>query len=140
MATATAAKKAAPKTSGKSFHKAGAAPKLKVVTPEPTPMQEWAEDLPEEWQECRLNRHIFRPYTVGWEDDVRLYRQKKECATCGTFRTQWVNEDGYLAEWKSTVYEYPEGYKAPKGTGYWDADGRAILRKADIQRSLKLVK
>lgn len=139
MATTTKAAKAAPQESGKSFRKAGAAPKLKVVkAAEPvSEMADWAAGLPEEFQECRLMRHLWRPYTVGWEEDSQEWRQKKQCAVCESFRTQWVDAQGYLSAFRSTRYEYAEGYQAPKGTGYWDQDAAAVVRLASIQRELQ---
>lgn len=107
---------------------ARAARALRPVS-EQSPVQGWAEELPDSYLLCRDIGHSWRPFRAFVQADG--YRRTMRCQRCTTERHQDLSLRGHVL---SSSYSYPEGYQAPKGTGYLAGEQRDGLRLESILR------
>ena len=78
--------------------------------------------------------HVWRAMTARFDKEHHSFARDQRCQRCKTNRSQTVGIDGSI---DGNQYKYPEGYKAPEGSGRWDKDARATLRLASTLRMIK---
>jgi hypothetical protein len=93
------------------------------------PVQEWAEGLSDNFLLCRDIGHSWRPFRAAIGVDG--YERVMRCQRCRTERSQWLSLAGHV---QASSYNYPEGYQAPKGTGYLASEQRDGLRLESVLR------
>lgn len=93
-------------------------------------IEDWAQDLPASFIECRTMGHRWAPHTAVWDKEARSYYVTHECDRCTTQRRAWWSRAGEIS---STSYSYPDGYLS-KEVGYIDVDGRGVLRTEYLTR------
>lgn len=95
---------------------------------EPAEVATFAEQLADNFLECRLLQHNWRPFTARWNSGA--YDVVHRCNRCYTRRVQVINARGFVIK---SHYEYAEGYQH-EGLGRIVGDGRAALRLESVQR------
>jgi hypothetical protein len=85
----------------------------------------WAGKLPMESALCRDLLHAWQPKDAWWDKDRKEYRRVLKCARCTTERWSWVTTSGIQY---GNRYKYPQGYRAPDGTGFLSKDERGAIR------------
>lgn len=85
----------------------------------------WAGELPMESALCRDLLHAWVPKDAYFDKDKREYKRILKCARCKTERHSWVTTSGIQ---HGNSYRYPQGYRAPDGTGFLSRDERAAIR------------
>jgi hypothetical protein len=94
-------------------------------------VQEFAENLPEKYLQCRELGHLWRPWTAASNPDGGFDRTLR-CTRCHTKREQVITNRGVVV---TNKYIHPEGY-LHKGMGRIIGEGRGLLRLESIKRTV----
>lgn len=92
--------------------------------------QEFAEELPTAFLQCRDFGHSWRPHTASWSRELVCWERVLQCARCTAERVQRLSRDGGVL---GGHYEYPEGYLHLKG-GRLTGQDRDALRLQSTMR------
>jgi hypothetical protein len=99
-----------------------------------TDFGEWIETMKPEHMGCRDFGHVWRALTASFDKEHNSFTRTQKCQRCKANRTQTLSNEGLMG---GTSYTYPDGYKAPEGSGRWDRDARAALRLVATLRMIE---
>lgn len=90
----------------------------------------WVDTLSPAHLMCRDLGHAWQPEDAWYDKEKKEFRRELRCIRCRTKRMQWITPQGGLSR---NTYTYPQGYRAPDGTGFLSAEERAAIRLADMR-------
>jgi len=96
-------------------------------------VQEWAQELPDKFLECRDFGHSWRAHAVRFDGEYNSYERTLRCARCRSERHEALSLSGSKS---SRGYRYPDGYTAPRGTGHLVLADRDALRIEAVTRQV----
>lgn len=87
-----------------------------------------ATDWSDEYIECRVDRHDFRPLDASYDPEEQTFTRVRRCRRCHADQGQlWSARSGeVLRRWMD--YSGAEGYLLPPGTGVVTASSRNAIR------------
>lgn len=102
----------------------------------PEEVEEQADQWTEDFLECRLYGHVWRPARATFNSTFKYYYVIQRCSRCFSERHSELNQYGHvMASWM----KYAEGYLTKK-IGRIVGDGRDTLRLAALTRVYDLTK
>jgi hypothetical protein len=102
----------------------------------PSEVESQADQWSEDFLQCRLYGHPWRPSRATFNSRFRYYYVVQLCPRCLSERHAELNERGHImASWM----KYPEGYLTKK-IGRIVGDGRDVLRLAALTRVYDVAK
>jgi hypothetical protein len=102
----------------------------------PAEVQRQAAKWSEDFLECRLYGHHWRPASARFHDTYRYWRIVQRCPRCTSERVAELDSNGHVT---SQAIHYADGYLTD-GIGRIVGNSRDTLRLATIQRIFDVTK